>query len=86
MCVIKDISSSIHHHWVAVCVQVWWWVPQGSVQEFKRYAEGMTEGGRKELYTKSISPFLQDRDENPPEPTLPLRVCPCCLGCVGVPS
>ena len=35
----------------------------------------MTEGGRKELYTKSISPFLQDREENPPQPTLPLEAC-----------
>uniref|UniRef100_A0A7S3VMN3 JmjC domain-containing protein n=1 Tax=Dunaliella tertiolecta TaxID=3047 RepID=A0A7S3VMN3_DUNTE len=52
--------------------KVWWWVPQESVQEFKNYAESMTEGGRKELYTKSISPFLQDREENPPQPTLPL--------------
>jgi len=71
--------------------QVWWWVPKQSVQEFKRYAEGMTEGGRKELYTKSISPFLQDREENPPQPTLPLEVsarrarqggrmwCACCM-------
>jgi len=53
---------------------VWWWVPQESAQEFKSYAESMTEGGRKELYTKSISPFLQDREENPPQPTLPLEV------------
>ncbi|KAF5836349.1 hypothetical protein DUNSADRAFT_6036 [Dunaliella salina] len=52
--------------------KVWWWVPQESVQEFKTYAESMTEGGRNELYTKSISPFLQDREENPPQPTLPL--------------
>lgn len=55
-------------------MQVWYWVPTESAQEFKNYAESMTEGGRKELYTKSISPFLQDVFESPPEPTLPLRV------------
>ena len=63
-------------------------MPTESAQEFKNYAESMTEGGRKELYTKSISPFLQDREENPPQPTLPLevcvRVCMCACACVYV--
>ncbi|KAJ9524803.1 hypothetical protein QJQ45_024431, partial [Haematococcus lacustris] len=53
--------------------KIWWWVPQESVQEFKEYAEHITEGGRGELYTKSISPFLTDREEYPPEQVMPLE-------------
>jgi hypothetical protein len=55
---------------------VWWWLPREAVHGFKGYAERMTEGGRGELYTKSISPFLTDREERPPEQVLPLQVGP----------
>lgn len=66
----------------ATSIQVWWWLPRESVHGFKAYAERMTEGGRGELYTKSISPFLTDREERPPEQVLPLQVStpPACLG------
>ncbi len=57
-------------------LQVWWWFPQDSVQGFKAAAEVMTEGGRGELYTKSISPFLSDREYGMPEHIMPLEVSP----------
>uniref|UniRef100_A0A7S0WZB7 JmjC domain-containing protein n=1 Tax=Chlamydomonas leiostraca TaxID=1034604 RepID=A0A7S0WZB7_9CHLO len=53
--------------------KVWWWLPQEAVQAFKEYGEEMTEGGRRELYTKSISPFLLDNDTHT-EHLLPLTI------------
>ncbi|KAJ9513215.1 hypothetical protein QJQ45_029516 [Haematococcus lacustris] len=53
--------------------KVWWWVPQECVQEFKECSEQLTEGGRGELYTKSISPFLTDPDEQPAAHIMPLE-------------
>lgn len=41
---------------------------------FKDYAEDMSEGGRDDLYTKSITPFLRDKELCPPEHILPLQV------------
>jgi len=52
--------------------KIWWWIPQQFVPSFKAYAETLTPGGRGDLYTKAIAPFLLDKSLSPAEHRLPL--------------
>lgn len=53
----------------AAAAQIWWWVPQESVQAFKAYSEQMTEGGVRAWFVTDVQQTV--RKESDVAPFLP---------------